>query len=85
MYFLQPFKKTITPEKLKLIIFELENLNLIEIIDSSGNNIIYRFNNNFMRETIYERLALNKEDLYINLTFSIFRNIILIILTKTIL
>ncbi len=55
-----PFKLSITPEKLRKILSDLESMDYIEILDEQEHNITYRLTHTFMREVLYQRMIFNQ-------------------------
>ena len=55
-----PFKLSITAEKLRKILADLENMEYIEILDEQEHNITYRLTHTFMREVLYQRMIFNQ-------------------------
>ncbi len=51
-----PFKATITAEKLKRLLNYLEKIEFLEVLDEHEHNTVYRFMHPFMREVIYQRM-----------------------------
>lgn len=55
-----PYKSSISAEKVRAVINELEKQDFIEILDDQQNNVHYRFTSPFMREVIYQRMIYNQ-------------------------
>ncbi|KRX10829.1 P-loop containing nucleoside triphosphate hydrolase [Pseudocohnilembus persalinus] len=57
LYKVYPFKDIIKAEQLKQILFNLERIHFLEILDQNEYNIYFRFQDSFIRECIYQRLT----------------------------
>jgi len=55
-----PFQMSISHEKLRIVLNYLEKVELIEILNETEHNVIYRFLNPFMREIIYNRMLFSQ-------------------------